>query len=99
MGLVLFLSVSFAEEDGAVRTGAFMGVGGHDAEGNVSVGKDPRGKALLTMTDITGDSVPDGRVSLADGLNFLRWGRTGHAHQIFGNGNSSGALNRGSCQI
>jgi len=70
LGLVLFLSFSFAEEGAAVRTGALMGIGSHTAEGKVAVAKNPQGKAVLTMTGITVDRVSDGRVYLANGLNF-----------------------------
>ena len=71
LGLALFLSLSFAGEGSEVRTGSLMGIEGHDAEGNVSVGKDPRGRTWLTMTNINVDRVPDGRVYLANGLNFV----------------------------
>ncbi len=52
------------------KAGTFAGIGSHHAAGKVSVGKGENGQAVLTMTDITVDKVPDGRIYLAHNFDY-----------------------------
>lgn len=52
------------------KSGTFSGIGSHNAAGKVSVGKGKNGQAVLTMTGITVDKVPDGRIYLAKNFDY-----------------------------
>ena len=52
------------------KSGTFAGIGSHHAAGKVSVGKGENGQGVLTMTGITVDKVPDGRIYLAKNFDY-----------------------------
>lgn len=52
------------------KSGSFTGIGSHNATGKVMVGKGVQGGELLTITGMTVDEVPDGRVYLAKEFDY-----------------------------
>jgi len=52
------------------KSGTFAGIGSHNAAGKVSISKGKNGQTVLTMTGITVDRVPDGRVYLAQDFEY-----------------------------
>ncbi len=63
--------VSSVAMDGKA-TGTLAGAGGHNASGTAAIVKDKNGNAVLTMTDVRVDRVPDGWVHLAKGGDYTK---------------------------
>ena len=76
--------VSFAGEMHGHRVGMLTGAGGHGAEGSV----DLKGHSL-TLSNITVDKVPDGRVYLANDANYESSVELGTLKQFSGTVNFS----------
>ncbi len=71
--LILGAFVAWAPSSGDMVTGngsgTFTGIGSHKTAGKVSLTKDRTGQAVLTMTGINVDRVPDGQVYSANDLD------------------------------
>lgn len=70
IGVSLTVAPAFADKSMTAQAGQFMGIGNHNAAGKVAVTKDKKGAMMLTMTDMKVDKVPDGRVYLANDLDY-----------------------------
>jgi hypothetical protein len=75
---------SFADMMMPGRTGMLSGFPGHNASGKASISKDGMGKAILELTGIKVDKVPDGRVYLAKGGDYKKGIELGKLEQFTG---------------
>jgi Electron transfer DM13 len=66
------------------KTGMLSGFPGHNASGKASISKDGMGKAILELTGIKVDKVPDGRVYLAKGGDYKKGIELGKLEQFTG---------------
>ena len=64
--------------------GMLTGAGSHRATGTLKITKDKNGRSVLTMTDITVDRVPDGRVYLAKDGDYTKGVELGKLTQFSG---------------
>lgn len=65
-------------------TGMLMGVDGHHASGKAMLSNDMAGKAMLTLSNIKVDRVPDGQVYLAKDGDFAHGVHVGMLKQFSG---------------
>jgi hypothetical protein len=75
---------SFADMMMPGKTGMLSGFPGHNASGKASISKDGMGKAILELTGIKVDKVPDGRVYLAKGGDYKKGIELGKLEQFTG---------------
>ena len=64
--------------------GMLTGAGSHRATDTLKITKDKYGRSVLTMTDITVDRVPDGRVYLAKDGDYTKGVELGKLTQFSG---------------
>lgn len=87
LALNLFAPVAHAGMTGMMEggmAGKLAGAGDHHAAGTVALTKDKMGKAILQLTDLTVDKVPDGRVYLAKGGDHMKGVELGKLTQFSG---------------
>lgn len=75
---------SFGDMMASGKTGMLSGFPGHNASGKASISKDGMGKAILELTGIKVDKVPDGRVYLAKGGDYKKGIELGKLEQFTG---------------
>ena len=74
----------FSEMMEGKMTAMLAGAGSHQATGTLAITKDKNGRSILTMTDITVDRVPDGRVYLAKDGDYAKGVELGKLTQFSG---------------
>jgi len=84
--LIFGLALTFAHSGmmEGPRTASLAGADGHHAAGMVTVTKDQKGNAVLSITEAKIDKVPDGRVHLAKDGDYTKGVELGKLKQFSG---------------